>query len=215
MINSLKIAYNNNKTYFLSLSALIVLVTIHFCIIVVTSVNIPWFDEYWLVYYADKPFWESVWATHNGHRVVFSRLTVLLLYKCGVMNYAFFPLLSYIIYCFVIYFYYKLIKLGAEGLSYLPLLFLPFFSKLLFWNFVQDQTGVHFNILFALLAIYFGYIKETNNKNILLMILFLIGSILSFSYVYAYAIMFVYVAKEFMNIFYSTEGGGNGSIVLG
>ena len=83
--------------------------------------------------------------------------------------------------------------------SWYPLFFLPFFSDLPSENLLwAGQAQFHFMLLFSMLALHFGFNKESSWRNVLLFSLFLILSTYSMSPLLPALILFMWICRQIL-----------------
>lgn len=172
---------------------------INFIFILKGTINIPYWDEWEMVDHLGKFDLSWLFAYHNEHRIVFTKLLTLILAKINGWNLYTNVAINYILLIITAGFLYKIIKPAANNLATLPLYFLPIFSTLNCENLARPfQSQFHFMILFGLIAVIFGFLKENNVKNQLIFSFFLICSMFSMSFTFAAGIIIVYIFKEIM-----------------
>jgi len=192
-----------NKVNIFSWIILGLMVASTFITILLTAVNMPFWDE-WDVIRITLPDFslEKLFALHNEHRIVFSRLLIYINYYLNDLNIRYLIIENFFIYTAAISVLYIIVKRFATDIPYLPIFFIPLFSPRLADHFLWSTlNSFNFTLLFGLLAVYFGFIRESNNNNILLMLLFLLCSTISMSFAFPFGIMVAYIIKEILNIF--------------
>lgn len=178
---------------------LLTVVASNFVFILNGTVNVPFMDEWELVTHLDKLDLSWLFAFHNEHRIVFTKLLFFLIAKINGLNIYTCVAINYILFIILTIVLYKILKPITKNYALLPLFFIPLFSLLNINNLtVAFQSQFHFMILFGLIAIIFGFLKENKAINNILFALFLDCSMFSMNFAYATGIMLIYLFKEFV-----------------
>ncbi len=145
----------------------------HFAFILRYAVNIPFWDE-WEAVAPDgivaNPSLSELFAQHNEHRIVTTKLLTLLLYKLDGWNIITNLALNFIIYGLMIFLVVRIIEICVPNLpSWILLCFAIFLFTGLGWenHFWAFQTTFHFSLLFLLISIYYLFNQQQNWKNTL------------------------------------------------
>lgn len=150
----------------------------HLTTILKYAVNIPYWDEWEALNTGGiiaNPSLEQLFAQHNEHRIVTTKLLTLLLYKIDGWNIVAHQTVNFFIYGLVVFLLAYIVK---KCVPHLPLWILLFFTVFLFsavgWenHFWGFQTQFHFSLLFLFLSIWFLFKENQAWHNIILGTLF-------------------------------------------
>ena len=161
------------------------------------AVDVLFYDE-WLCLAPLEDFTlANLFSKHNEHRIVFTKLISVLFYRISDLNIRYNILFNYFIYLAMVSSLILLCRHRLKSFAWYPLFFLPFFSDFLTVNLIWAfQNQFHFMILFAQLAVYFGFFRPQTLINISLFTFFSLCSIYSMSPVLIAGILFIYLLRQ-------------------
>ncbi len=181
-----------------SFFALIIVACLNFYIICKTAVDVVFFDEWRMVISPDclsRNFnlgW--IFDFHNEHRIIWTKLITWLQYNIEGFNTRHQIIFNWFLYVFMLFWLYKIIP---NKNSVTPLFFIPLFSNIHWFNFVTAfQSQFYFMLLFAFIAINFGFSKESSLKNTVLFSIFTVFSMFSMTFFAGVPLLFAFILKE-------------------
>lgn len=185
----------------------------YFVSVLLLSVLIGYDARTLYLYATDVPFWD-IWDTmprggfshifefYNENMQLFYFLLSEILYKTSAWNLRYFCFVNFGVYLFLIYIYWKILsKSGENKVCCYPLFLCALLTPMLGYNWlwvILIQT--HTYILFFLLAIYFGYIKDDKVYSVYAYGVCLFLSIVSMNIPLAIGGYISYIIKEIINI---------------
>ena len=150
----------------------------HFINILKYAVNIPFWDEWEALTPTGilaNPTLEQLFAQHNEHRIVTTKLLTLLLYKLDGWNIITHQAVNFVIFGFLLYLMVHLVEIYVPQLPvWILLCFIPFLLTTLNWenHFWGFQSQFHFSLLFLLISVWFLFNEEQSWTKLLLGIFF-------------------------------------------
>lgn len=161
------------------------------------AVDVLFYDE-WLCLAPLEDFTlANLFAKHNEHRIVFTKLFSVFFYHISNLNLRYCILFNYFIYLAMVLSLLLLCRHRLKNFAWYPLFFLPFFSDFLTVNLIWAfQNQFHFMILFAQLAVYFGFFRPQTLINTLLFTFFSLCSMYAMSPVLIAGILLVYLLRQ-------------------
>lgn len=169
------------------------------------AVDLPYWDE-WDAYLSSDALKENLnfgwlFSFWNEHKIVFTKLLTLLQYKIDGWNIANQIRFNFFIQLASLGVLYKILRTVAKPFALLPLFFIPYFSDVLYENALWGfQSQFYIMTLFCFLAVYYGYVKESNTKNNILFTIFTICAMFSQTFIAGIALVIPYLIKERKNI---------------
>ena len=178
-----------------------IFVILNLVFIVNSTVNIPFWDEWEIVWDLPNISLAKLFTPHNEHLIVTTKLYIYLQYAMNDLNFKYMAIVNYFFFIGMIFALYLIIKDYTKTIPFTPLLFVMFFSPRFITAFTQPfLISLMLMTTFGLLAIYFGFIRERNNRNIIIMIIFMGLSAISTSYSFSTGVMIAYILKEIIYI---------------
>lgn len=171
------------------------------------AVDLPYWDE-WDTYLSscvlkDKLDINWLFSHWNEHKIVFTKFLTWLQYRIDGWNIAHQIKFNFFIQIASLAVLYKLLRSTAKSFALLPLFFIPYFSDIIYENALWGfQSQFYIMTLFCFLAIYFGYVKESNIKNNILFTFFTICAMFSQTFAAGIALIIPYIIKERRNLKY-------------
>ncbi|MDD3153823.1 MAG: hypothetical protein PHS41_03070 [Victivallaceae bacterium] len=167
--------------------------------VLASAVDIPFCDEWFVMEELPaKPSLGYFFAPHNEHCIVFTRVMYAALHRCGLWNVPLHLMLNYLQYLAMIAMLVVVYRPWFDKKPYLALLLLPMFSCLLrdnlMWPFMVQMTQM---IFFALVGIYFGFLRRDTPGDFACFAGALICSALSMSFTFAAAILGCFIVAKF------------------
>lgn len=157
----------------IALLACLILYFVHFTILQGYAVNVPFWDEWNALNPDQLPSGFSLkglFAQHNEHRIVTTKLLTWSLYQLGEWNLVTHQTINFLIYGLLLFMIVRFARRTVPQLdvwivlSFIPFLLSPINSENHFWGF---QTQFHFSLLFFLAAIYFLYNEDQKWSDLL------------------------------------------------
>ena len=185
----------------ISWAVLGVFVIINLIYISTTVVDIPYWDGWEMIFYLPNLSFDMLFTPHNEHLIVTTKLYTYIHYIFNGLNFKYITILNYFFFLGMLLSLYLIIKNYTKDIAYLPLLFIIFFSTIFIKNFMFTfLISLIFMTTFGLLSIYFGFIRERNNTNTIIMLLLMWLSAISTSYSFPTGVMIAYILKELIYI---------------
>ena len=185
----------------ISWAILATFVIINLVFIINSAVNIPYWDEWAIVNDLPNISLTRLFTPHNEHLIVTTKLYVYLQYAINDLNFKHMMIINYFFFIGMALSLYLIIKNYTKDIAYTPLLFIMFFNYHFILNFMTPfLISLVWMTTFGLLAIYFGFIRERNNRNTVIMIIFMTLSAISTSYSFPTGVMIAYILKEIIYI---------------
>lgn len=159
--------------FYTALAACAALYVAHFACILKYAVNIPYWDEWEAVApggIIDNQTVSQLFAQHNEHRIITTKILTLALYKLDGWNLITHQALNFIIYGLLILLIVRTLEKYVPQLptwitlSFVIFLFSTVNHENFFWGF---QTQFHFTLLFMLLAVRFLFDETQSRKTLL------------------------------------------------
>lgn len=193
MNNNMKRALN-----IISWMTLILAGIYNFYLVYKYAVNIPFWDE-WDNFPTNNIF--TWFEFRNEHKIVFTQMLNQISYAIDGWNIRHLIMFNWFVYAFTIGVLYKIVSNYCNNCPVLPLFFIPLFTSSTadnnLWAF---QNQFHFTILFGLLAVWFGFVRNNGTKDKLLFWICIILSIFSQNFPFSFGILLIYLTQDF--IFY-------------
>ena len=198
---------DHDKVRNMSWIILLAFIVTNFIASIIISVDIPYADT-WDVLGGKNGIdtepslsFSTLFTTHNVHLIVIMKAIYIISYYLFDMNNLYINIINYFITISLSLSLYLVVKNYIKDIAFAPLLFVPLFSyyfiDIFTWAFLLSSTLM---VTFGFLAIYFGFIKDRNIKNVIIMIIFLILSAMSTSYTFATGVIISYILKEIIYI---------------
>ena len=185
----------------ISWAILATFVIINLVFIINSAVNIPYWDEWEIVNDLPNISLTRLFTPHNEHLIVTTKLYVYLQYAINDLNFKYMIIINYFFFIGMALSLYLIIKNYTKDIAFTPLLFIPLFSPSLISGYLfAFLISLTLMTTFGLLAIYFGFIRERNNRNTVIMIIFMTLSAISTSYSFPTGVMIAYILKEIIYI---------------
>ena len=185
----------------ISWAILATFVIINLVFIINSAVNIPYWDEWAIVNDLPNISLTRLFTPHNEHLIVTTKLYVYLQYAINDLNFKHMMIINYFFFIGMALSLYLIIKNYTKDIAFTPLLFIPLFSPSLISGYLfAFLISLTLMTTFGLLAIYFGFIRERNNRNTVIMIIFMTLSAISTSYSFPTGVMIAYILKEIIYI---------------
>ena len=185
----------------ISWAILATFVIINLVFIINSAVNIPYWDEWAIVNDLPNISLTRLFTPHNEHLIVTTKLYVYLQYAINDLNFKYMIIINYFFFIGMALSLYLIIKNYTKDIAFTPLLFIPLFSPSLISGYLfAFLISLTLMTTFGLLAIYFGFIRERNNRNTVIMIIFMTLSAISTSYSFPTGVMIAYILKEIIYI---------------
>lgn len=188
---------HNKKVLYFSFACLGFFVVLNFYHIFQNAVDVPFMDE-WEAFNPDclssKFNLNWIFAFHNEHKIIWTKLSMWILYSLDGWNLRHQIIANFFLYLACLVALYKIIPYKN---NLMPLFFIPFFSDVLIDNALTGfQSQFYFMLLFAFIAVYFGFVKENSLKNTILFCVFTIFSMFSMTFLVGIALFTAYFIKE-------------------
>lgn len=192
----------SNRYLFATITGFVILSLVHFIMMMKYAVNFPWADEWMVLEPNALPCgftWSWVFGFHNEHRIVFTKLIILALYKINHYSYPIHQALNFIIFTFMAFFVTRFAKRFIPAMpSWISFGFVLFlFSPINHENhMLAFNTHFHLVLLFFLSSVYFLFDPKAGYKELILGIILATFSIFSFSsgILFAVSIAFFFLA---------------------
>lgn len=187
----------NKKVLYFSFACLIFFIILNFYHVLQNAVDIPFMDE-WDAFnpncLSSKFNFNWIFAFHNEHKIIWTKLSMWILYHLDGWNLRHQIIANFFLYLACLGTLYKIIPYKN---NLMPLFFIPFFSDVLIDNALTGfQSQFYFMLLFAFIAIYFGFVKENSLKNTILFCIFTIFSMFSMTFLIGVALFMAFFIKE-------------------
>ena len=176
-------------------------IIINLFFIATTAVNIPYWDAWEVVWDLPNLSLTRLFTPHNEHLIVTTKLLTHIQYLTIGLNFKYMTVITYFFFIGMFLSLYLIIKDYTKNIPFTPLLFIPLFSQYFFSNYMfAFLITLILMTTFGLLAIYFGFIRERNNTNTIIMVILMGLSAISTSYSFPTGVMIVYTLKEIIYI---------------
>ena len=173
----------------------------NFVFIVNSAVDIPHWDAWEVVWTLPNLSLDLLFAPHNEHLIVTTKLYTYLLYIINGLNLKYMTIINYFFFIAMLLSLYLILKNYTKDIAYFPLLFIVFFIPSFIINFMSPfLISLIWMTTFGLLAIYFGFIRERNNINTSIMLILMWLSAISTSYSFPTGVMIAFILKEIICI---------------
>ncbi len=180
---------------------LAIFVVVNLVFIVNSTVNIPYWDEWEMIFYLPNLSLDMLFTPHNEHLIITTKLYVYIMYLINDLNFKYMAIVNYFFFIGMLFALYLIIKDYTKTIPFTPLLFVMFFSHRFVTAFTQPfLISLMLMTTFGLLAIYFGFIRERNNRNTIIMLLLMWLSAISTSYSFPTGVMIAFILKELIYI---------------
>ena len=178
------------------------------------AVDVPHWDEWDYLYSVENFSWTALLDVHVQHRIFFTRLLFYLSWLADGLNIRHLILVNYLVYLAMVASVLLVLREKFADWPWYPLFFLPFFSDLPSENLLwAGQSQFHFMLLFAMLAIHFGFNKPDTTGNRLLLCIFLVLSIFSMSPAFSAVILFVWTCRRILLYFQEKDAAKRKNIL--
>lgn len=188
---------SNKTVFYISLTILGLFILWNFYNICQTAVDVPYWDEWEALnpgHLDSKLNLDWIFSFHNEHKIIWTRLFTWIMYHIDGWNLKHQIILNFFLYLALLFMLYKIIP---DKNSLLPLFFIPCFSDVLIENQLTGfQSAIYFMLLFSFIAIYFGFVKETNLQNSVLFGVFSVCAMFSMTFISGLALFLAYLFKH-------------------
>ncbi len=189
----------NRKNYMLIVSFVILALFVmwNFYNVFINAVDVPYWDEWETLlpgHLDSKLNWNWIFSFHNEHKIVWTKLYTWIFYHIDGWNLRHQIITNFFLFLTSLGLLYKVIP---DKNSLLPLFFIPCLADVNFENQLTGfQSQFYFMLIFAFIAIYFGFVKQKNLRNTILFSIFTVCSMFSMTFAAGIGLLIAFIIKE-------------------